>query len=198
MRRILFISVFCLAVLYSAAADPVTLDLELDLGEASYTFGLSTNSVEFETDIPNDISAIQLDLYEQKTATGSLEGYKGIVGKQGTDRKVYFYWNIASSAVFDILMEASGPMQKAGDTDGSQSLDWKIETDEGSIDTGTSAATSAITIYSHNPTALGDPSDPTSGKGRYSYNSEEIRIETYLTDVAGSYGAYLIFSVDIK
>lgn len=164
-----------------------SVGLSLDLGEESYTFGLSSNPITSATPQPNDVQ-VKLEPVKE------TEGYRGVIGNIMGNTKgneLHFYWNVASPKSFSVYLgvdtsgDGNGALERTNWVEGQSAhfLNWTISLAKGSENISIDNYNNKLLLYSHDPT-----------KGRNSYSSNEILIYTE----PASYGIYsgtLVFTI---
>lgn len=163
------------------------LNLNLDLAEGSYTFGLSSNPINNATTQPNDVSPQLMEV----ATDGGLIGAIGEIQGNKNGNELHFYWNIASNMSFTVQLgidtsgDGQGAMKKVGTSD--VYLNWTISVVGEDEVINNENYSQKIPLYHHNPAI----------NGHNSYSSKEIQIYTDpVPDTgAGTYNGTLIFSI---
>lgn len=179
-KKLLIILLFSFVVFSVVAIPDEELNLELDLDEGSYLFGLSSNPVNDITPQPNDIYPVQLASVEEN---GNTIGVIGAIHGNENGNELHFYWNVASNVDFEVLLGVSGAMKAV--TTSEENLDWTVSVvDGGSINKDD--YNKKVSLYKHSPSSENGE--------RNSYSSREIQIFTDPAEV-GTYNGTLIFSI---
>ncbi len=178
-KLVLVLFLFLIPISSYYCADNSSLYLSLDLGEESYTFGLSSNPITSVTPQPTD-TQVKLE------PVNTDNGYIGVIGNvygNTNNNELHFYWNIASPKSFSVYVGVDGPLNRTNWSTGqeNQELDWTVSVDEQVINKDN--YNNKCLLYTHNPE-----------NGRNAYSSKEIIIYTEPVDY-GIYGGNLIFTI---
>lgn len=186
--RILLVLIFVFLIFQICAAEEKIasgeLDLNLNLGEGSYIFGLSSNPITSATPTPNDVNP---QLMEMKQSDNTTIGAVGEIAGNTNGNELHFYWNVSSGQAFEVLLgvdtsgDGHGAMKRVGSDE--QYLDWTISVPGESGSINNNNYSQKLSLYKHEPT-----------KGRNSYSSKEILIYTEAAG-PGTYNGTLIFSI---